>query len=142
MYSEREWLAHVDRFGWRCQYCGTALTTQREGENRALLTKDHIVPISTGGADEIPNLLPACLRCNRMKKNKRLENWLRERPRLTRFYTENRQVLSILEKERKKQKQKLDEAIRNLACHVAFPVDTHFRTRQTEFLFPNTKAAG
>ena len=46
-------------YDWRCAYCG-----HRESK----LTMDHIVPLISGGAHDISNVVPACLDCN-CKKN-------------------------------------------------------------------------
>ncbi|MEZ4725333.1 MAG: HNH endonuclease [Candidatus Kapaibacterium sp.] len=44
----------------RCQYCGT---------NKGLLTIDHIIPKSRGGASTWSNLTTACFECNNKKSN-------------------------------------------------------------------------
>lgn len=55
--SNRE-LFHRDR--QMCAYCGDVFPTQR-------LTRDHIVPVSHGGADTWMNVATACRPCNQRK---------------------------------------------------------------------------
>lgn len=52
-----------DRF--RCQYCGEAFASEE-------LTFDHVVPRSAGGRTEWTNILSACLACNSLKANRRV----------------------------------------------------------------------
>jgi 5-methylcytosine-specific restriction endonuclease McrA len=56
----------VRRFDHRCAYCGAQWEQL-----------DHVIPISRGGAHSIGNLLPACGRCNRSKKDRLLIEWKR-----------------------------------------------------------------
>ena len=48
------------RDNWICMYCG-------ESHARKQLSRDHILPISMGGADEWSNVVTACKRCNNQK---------------------------------------------------------------------------
>lgn len=43
----------------RCFYCGTVIPEMWEIE--------HKIPLSRGGSDDIDNLVPACVECNRRK---------------------------------------------------------------------------
>jgi 5-methylcytosine-specific restriction endonuclease McrA len=43
-----------------CLYCGNAYA-------RSSLTRDHVVPVSRGGADTWENVVTACIRCNVVK---------------------------------------------------------------------------
>lgn len=45
--------------GPKCAYCGRNLTP-------ATVTRDHVIPLAQGGKDS-GNIVPACLRCNRLK---------------------------------------------------------------------------
>lgn len=56
-FSEAEWLNVVARYGGLCAYCRV-----RPWEHR-----DHVVPLSRGGAHAIGNIVPACARCNQRK---------------------------------------------------------------------------
>jgi 5-methylcytosine-specific restriction endonuclease McrA len=52
-----EWVAKCETFSWRCVYC----------DSGAQMTRDHDVPISRGGSDNIDNIVPACGSCNSSK---------------------------------------------------------------------------
>lgn len=54
------------RDSFTCQYCGKT-------PPQAVLEVDHINPVSSGGTDEINNLITACFECNRGKRNIPLE---------------------------------------------------------------------
>jgi len=56
-HTLNEWRAKCSAFDERCAYCGVARK----------LTRDHDVPLSRGGTDDIANILPACMPCNRKK---------------------------------------------------------------------------
>ncbi|MEO1245687.1 MAG: HNH endonuclease [Pseudomonadota bacterium] len=55
------------RDDYMCLYCGETLPPR-------LLTRDHVVPVSTGGSDEWENVVSACRPCNHRKDNHALEN--------------------------------------------------------------------
>lgn len=46
---------------YRCHYCEECNFTENE------ITKDHKNPQSKGGTDNVKNIVPACLKCNRDK---------------------------------------------------------------------------
>ena len=52
---------------YRCQYCGRASLELRQRES---LTRDHLIPISRGGANEWTNVVTACSPCNARKGNR------------------------------------------------------------------------
>lgn len=52
-----------ERDGHRCLYCGAAYS-------RHLLTRDHVIPVSKGGADTWENVVTACRPCNQRKGNR------------------------------------------------------------------------
>lgn len=56
------------RDGHLCLYCG-------EQFKHALLTRDHIIPMSRGGSDCWENVVTACFRCNNQKGNRTPEEW-------------------------------------------------------------------
>ena len=55
-----------DRDNYTCQYCGATDVD---------LECDHIVAWSSGGLDEISNLVCACVKCNRSKGNKSIHKF-------------------------------------------------------------------
>ncbi len=56
-HSAEAWRQMLELFGNRCLCCGR---TER-------ITKDHIVPITRGGTDDIQNIQPLCIWCNKSK---------------------------------------------------------------------------
>jgi len=52
------------RDGYRCMYCGRHRTDLR---HREFLTRDHVVPMSRGGANTWQNVVTACSHCNNRK---------------------------------------------------------------------------
>jgi 5-methylcytosine-specific restriction endonuclease McrA len=57
-HTEAEWQEQLTRYRNRCAYCGRA--------DRALV-KEHVLPVSAGGTNDIANLVPACQSCNARK---------------------------------------------------------------------------
>jgi 5-methylcytosine-specific restriction endonuclease McrA len=64
-HTQTEWLEVVWRQQFCCAYCGTYKP----------LTRDHIVPLSKGGSDNIENIQGLCLSCNSSKGTKLPEEW-------------------------------------------------------------------
>ena len=52
------------RDGYRCQYCARHRSDLR---GREFLTRDHVVPVSRGGANDWGNVVAACSSCNNRK---------------------------------------------------------------------------
>ena len=63
-HTELEWEDRKKQYGFRCFYCG---------KKNKKLTKDHIIPISSGGENVIGNIIPACKSCNSKKHKKPIE---------------------------------------------------------------------
>ena len=61
-----EWQEKLELFAYLCAYCGQA---QR-------ITRDHKIPISRGGTDDISNIVPACMSCNSRKKSRTASEFL------------------------------------------------------------------
>lgn len=59
-HTESQWLALKYRYGYRCVKC----------QQLKPLTKDHIIPISRGGTNNISNIQPLCRECNSSKGKK------------------------------------------------------------------------
>lgn len=57
-HREWEWLLLKEQYNNTCPACG---------DNEKPLTKDHIIPISKGGSNNIENIQPLCKRCNSKK---------------------------------------------------------------------------
>lgn len=70
----KEWhrIAHLvfERDSYTCQYCGKI---------GGILEIDHIIPFSKGGPDDMSNLITSCRRCNRQKKDKTVEEFIKWR---------------------------------------------------------------
>jgi 5-methylcytosine-specific restriction endonuclease McrA len=55
------------RDGYCCQFCGRSIVDLRPRES---LTRDHLVPLSRGGANVWTNVVTACSPCNTRKGNR------------------------------------------------------------------------
>ena len=79
-YTHQQWKEAVIYFGGECCYCGR---TMRKGER---LTKDHLVPVSTGGRTVQSNIVPACQSCNSSKGAEDFRDWFMKQP----FFSQER----------------------------------------------------
>ncbi|MFJ3084432.1 HNH endonuclease [Streptomyces halstedii] len=61
-WEELEW--------WACSYCDAQFGPMVVAE------VDHITPLAKGGVHEWANLAPACARCNGLKSDKDMSDWL------------------------------------------------------------------
>ena len=52
----------LQRDNYQCQSCGV-------NKQQASLNVDHIVPLATGGSNDISNLQVLCSKCNQRKKH-------------------------------------------------------------------------
>jgi 5-methylcytosine-specific restriction endonuclease McrA len=72
----RPFTRHVtERDGYKCVYCGTQSTPERESSSRRLLSIDHITPESRGGTASVDNLVTCCKPCNNEKNDRTPEEW-------------------------------------------------------------------
>ncbi|MDZ7779097.1 MAG: HNH endonuclease [Gemmatimonadota bacterium] len=55
------------RDDYTCQYCGRH---RRELKRRQFLTRDHVLPVSRGGANAWTNVVTSCSSCNNRKGNR------------------------------------------------------------------------
>lgn len=69
-HTQEQWAAKCAAFNHRCAYCGEARP----------LTRDHDVPLSRGGRDDIANIIPSCLSCNSTKRTKTAAEFLATMP--------------------------------------------------------------
>ena len=51
-----------------CYLCGDAIDIKLPRGAPKSFEVDHVVPISKGGSNDLPNLEPACFSCNRAKR--------------------------------------------------------------------------
>jgi len=56
-HTATEWLEKIELFAGCCAYCGEAGPLQR----------DHRIPLTRGGSNDISNIVPACRSCNAHK---------------------------------------------------------------------------
>ena len=60
---------------YRCAYCGTQSSDEKEQSKKALLSVDHVIPASRGGRSSLCNLLTCCKLCNNEKNDRTPEEW-------------------------------------------------------------------
>lgn len=56
-HTTLEWTRKLEEFGGRCAICSAT----------DHITKDHIIPVSKGGVNDISNIQPLCRSCNSHK---------------------------------------------------------------------------
>jgi 5-methylcytosine-specific restriction endonuclease McrA len=59
-YNHHEFLEKCEAQGWLCAYCETPVAEQSA-------SRDHDIPLSRGGSNDISNVVLACLSCNSRK---------------------------------------------------------------------------
>jgi 5-methylcytosine-specific restriction endonuclease McrA len=65
-HTVEAWRTKCAEFNHRCAYCGETKP----------LTRDHVIPLSRGGSDDISNIVPACRSCNSRKNAKPLNDFV------------------------------------------------------------------
>lgn len=69
-HTLQQWLALVSAHGGACFYCARVPTR---------LTRDHAMPLTRGGTDDIDNIVPACQSCNSSKGTKTSKEFMSSR---------------------------------------------------------------
>jgi hypothetical protein len=60
LHTYAEWELLKAQYNWTCPMC-------HKTEPDTTLTRDHIIPLSKGGSDNIENIQPLCRSCNSSK---------------------------------------------------------------------------
>ena len=65
-HTRLQWLAKLNEFDLcpRCNRNWLEIPARPDRRYKFVWTKDHIVPLSRGGTDDILNIQPLCYRCN------------------------------------------------------------------------------
>jgi 5-methylcytosine-specific restriction endonuclease McrA len=61
---QNEWNDLIAKYRSHCAYCGKVF---------AKLVRDHVIPVSKGGSDNITNIAPSCVSCNSAKKDRLIQ---------------------------------------------------------------------
>ena len=70
-HTSSEWKFRQEEYNHRCAYCGIHKLETPE----KYLTRDHIIAVIHYGTDEISNIVPACVRCNKRKSHYAPGQW-------------------------------------------------------------------
>ena len=65
-HTDKEWQELKVFHNFTCLRCG-------KQEPEIKLTRDHVIPLTQGGADSIDNIQPLCAQCNSKKNNKHID---------------------------------------------------------------------
>ena len=68
-HTREEWEQLLAGYEGKCAYCGKVMVEELGPDQ---VTRDHVIPVSKGGTDNIDNIVPACRACN-SSKNDRLD---------------------------------------------------------------------
>jgi hypothetical protein len=139
-HSEREWQTIIRACAFRCFYCAEILWMDDTSEQFNPPTKDHLVPLFRGGCGCRGNLVSSCRRCNSMKKDKTVAEFLGMKPGLVatsgRFYTR----ISLLKPICAAKCDPLLNAVRRMAVQKRFPDVPSYREPQPASLYWRTGA--
>ena len=70
-HTQRQWLDKLSQFEScpRCHRLWKDIPIRPDKRYKNVWTKDHIVPLTDGGIDDIENIQPLCYQCNSAKCN-------------------------------------------------------------------------
>lgn len=71
--TKEQWLEMMSFFNWKCAYSGKTLTK----ETRSI---DHVIPLNSGGENEIWNMIPMDRSLNSSKNDKEMLDWYIKQP--------------------------------------------------------------
>ena len=86
---------------YECQYCGS----------HDFLEVDHIIPISKGGTNQEDNLITACSRCNNLKRDLSLKEFVEKNKDKINFLDRVYKKLDTLKEKEKEKEQDKDKEI-------------------------------
>ena len=75
LITRLKWIKILDAFDNACCYCGS----------KDFLTIEHLTPLSKGGDNQVGNIAPACMKCNRKKWHTPLEEFTPNANRIRRI---------------------------------------------------------
>lgn len=75
-FTEEEWNEALRAFDYLCAYCGQKPSSEFKTK---ILTQDHFIPVTKGGAYTVDNIVPACKTCNSQKWNLDPTLWIVKR---------------------------------------------------------------
>jgi hypothetical protein len=86
-YTRPEWLKVLESQGHRCIWCFNPITDQDEAREAGIelkpeekATPEHVVPKSRRGVNFIWNIVASCELCNKIRNNRLVGEFLRDRP--------------------------------------------------------------
>lgn len=84
--TQKEWEFCLKYFNYRCAYCDTDITGTDANSKRSKATKDHVIPLESGGKMDKHNIIPACQQCNSAKNKSEMKEWYSKQ----KFYADHR----------------------------------------------------
>lgn len=84
--TQKEWEFCLKYFDYHCAYCDSDISGTDPNSKRAKATKDHVIPLESGGKMDKLNIIPACQQCNSAKNKSEMKDWYSKQ----KFYQDNR----------------------------------------------------